>query len=98
MPKFDGDPLEILAPGIPQADETLEQENLEINDENRLIIGALATPGGNKGLDFLLGKAVVTVRKVSDEAAASPPLPAPDPAPAPPFLTPRLDAVRCALR
>ncbi len=77
MPKFDGDPLEILDPGIPKADEILEQENLEINDENRFIIGALATPGGNKGLDFLLGKAVVNVRKVSDEEAASTPPPAP---------------------
>jgi pyruvate carboxylase subunit B len=42
-----------------------------VTDENIFIIGALATPGGNTGLDFLKGHQPVKVRKKK-----------PDPAPA----------------
>jgi len=66
-PRFDGDPLDILEPGIPKAKEILEKEGLPVTDENIFILGALATPGGNKGLDFLKGDFSISVRKVSAE-------------------------------
>jgi len=66
-PQFEGDPLDILDPGIPKAKEILEKEGLEINDENLFIVGALQTPGGNKGLDFLKGNYSINVRKLSEE-------------------------------
>ncbi len=66
-PVFEGDPLEILEPGIPKAKKILEEEGLPVTDENIFIIGALATPGGNKGLDYLKGKMSINIRKVSHE-------------------------------
>lgn len=66
-PVFKGDPIEILEPGIPAAKKILEEEGLPVNDENIFIVGALATKGGNKGLDFLKGEKPVSVRKVSKE-------------------------------
>ncbi|MBN2083169.1 biotin/lipoyl-binding protein [bacterium] len=75
MPRFTGDPLEILDPGIPKAKKILEEEGLPVTDENIFIVGALATPGGNKGLDFLKGNKDIRVRKVSEngeEPAAAP--------------------------
>ncbi|MGH7884970.1 MAG: biotin/lipoyl-containing protein [Thermodesulfobacteriota bacterium] len=66
-PKFVGDPLAILEPGIPKAKEILEKEGLPITDENIFIVGALATAGSNKGLDFLKGNFTVNVRKNSEE-------------------------------
>ncbi len=60
---FNGDPLDILEPGIPRAKEILEKEGLPVTDENIFIIGALATEGGNKGLDFLKGNYHINVRK-----------------------------------
>ncbi len=66
-PRFEGDPLDILDPGIPKAKELLEKEGLSVNDENLFIIGALQTPGGNKGLDFLKGNYSINVRKLSEE-------------------------------
>ncbi len=66
-PRFEGDPLDILEPGIPKAKEILEKEGLPVNDENLFIVGALATPGGNKGLDFLKGNYSINVRKLSKE-------------------------------
>ena len=61
-PRFEGDPLDILEPGIPEARATLEKESLEVTDENIFIVGALETPGGNKGLEFLKGNFSVNVR------------------------------------
>ena len=61
-PRFEGDPLDILEPGIPKARETLEKEGLAVTDENVFIVGALETPGGNKGLEFLKGNFTVNVR------------------------------------
>lgn len=66
-PRFTGDPLEILEPGIPKAKKILEDNNLPVTDENIFIVGALATGGGNKGLEFLQGKAKVNVRKKEAE-------------------------------
>ena len=66
-PRFEGNPLEILDPGIPKAQAILEKEDLPVNDENLFIVGALETPGGNKGLDFLKGNFTVNVRKGVEE-------------------------------
>ncbi|RPH51465.1 MAG: biotin/lipoyl-binding carrier protein [Desulfobacteraceae bacterium] len=67
MPVFAGDPLDVLEPGIPKAVKMLEKEGLPVTDENIFILGALATPGGNKGLDFLKGNKPVNCRKVTDK-------------------------------
>lgn len=69
-PVFKGDPLDVIEPGIPKAKAILEKEGLPVTDENIFIVGALATPGGNKGLDFLKGKMSINVRKVSKEKEA----------------------------
>lgn len=68
MPVFKGDPLDELEPGIPKAKAILEKEGLPVNDENIFIVGALATAGGNKGLDFLKGDKPINVRKVTSES------------------------------
>lgn len=62
-PVFTDDPLDILEPGIPKATKILEENNLPVNDENIFIIASCE----QKGLDFLLGKAIVNVRKITDE-------------------------------
>ena len=67
LPVFTGDPLEVLEPGIPKAKLILEKEGLPVTDENIFIIGALATAGGNKGLDFLKGHHPINVRKVGEK-------------------------------
>jgi pyruvate carboxylase subunit B len=69
LPVFKGDPLDTLEPGIPKATEILTREGLPITDENIFIVGSLATPGGNKGLDFLKGNVPANVRKISRDAA-----------------------------
>jgi pyruvate carboxylase subunit B len=71
-PRFDGNPLDILEPGIPKARAILEKEGLDVTDENIFIVGALETPGGNKGLDFLKGNFTINVRKNVEEQAAKP--------------------------
>ena len=82
-PVFKGDPMDVLEPGIPQAKKILEKEGLPVTDENIFIVGALATPGGNKGLDFLKGEKTVNVRKITVEDGAPPSGAAPSSAPAP---------------
>lgn len=67
MPVFEGDPLDVLEPGIPKARAILEKEGLPVTDENIFIVGALATAGGNKGLDFLKGNKPINVRKIAEE-------------------------------
>jgi len=71
-PRFDGNPLDILDPGIPKAKEILEKEGLDVTDENIFIVGALETPGGNKGLDFLKGNFTINVRKNVEQQASQP--------------------------
>ncbi len=71
-PRFDGNPLDILEPGIPKAKAILEKEGLEVTDENIFIVGALETPGGNKGLEFLKGDFTINVRKNVEEQASKP--------------------------
>jgi pyruvate carboxylase subunit B len=82
-PVFKGDPLDVLEPGIPKAKAILEKEGLPLTDENIFIVGALETPGGNKGLDFLKGNKPINVRKVTTESKQTA-----SPAPA---LTPAMD-------
>ena len=67
LPVFEGDPLDLLEPGIPKARKILEMEGLPVTEENLFIIGALTTPGGNKGLDFLKGDRPINCRKTSPE-------------------------------
>ena len=67
-PVFTEDPLDILEPGIPKATKILEENNLEVNDENIFIIASCE----QKGLDYLLGNAIVNVRKKSDEEEKAP--------------------------
>lgn len=88
-PVFTGDPVDVLEPGIPKAEKILKREGLPVTDENIFIVGALATDGGNKGLDFLKGHQTINVRKVTPEkpaeksGASSPaPRPAADSGPA----------------
>lgn len=69
---FTGNPVDILEPGIPAAKALLEKEGLETSDENIFIVGALATDGGNKGLDFLKGNFSVNVRKTDKGSPVAP--------------------------
>jgi pyruvate carboxylase subunit B len=61
-PVFTKDPLDILEPGLPKAEKTLKENNLPVNDENLFILASCE----GKGLDFLLGKAKATIRKVEE--------------------------------
>jgi len=65
-PVFDGNPVADLEPGIPKAIKALMDENLPISDENIFIVGAFATKGGNRGLDYLKGSFKVNVPKKKD--------------------------------
>jgi len=58
-PVFTGNPLDLPEPGIPKATRILEENQLPVNDENIFILASCE----KKGLDFLLGKSVVNVRK-----------------------------------
>ena len=62
-PVFTDDPLDILEPGIPKATKILEENNLPVNDENIFIVASCE----QKGLDFLLGKAITNIRKITEE-------------------------------
>jgi pyruvate carboxylase subunit B len=69
---FDGHPLDILEPGIPQATKTLEENKLEVTDENIFIAFAC----GEKGIEFLQGKTKENIRKISVETEAKAAAPA----------------------
>lgn len=62
-PVFKDDPLDLKEPGVPKATKILEDNNLPVNDENIFIVASCEA----KGLDFLLGKAKQSVRKVEKE-------------------------------
>jgi len=64
-PVFTDNPLDILEPGIPKATKILQDNKLPVNDENIFIIASCE----QKGLDFLLGKAVTNIRKITDKPA-----------------------------
>lgn len=72
-PLFKGNPVDVLEPGIPKARAILEKEGLPVTEENIFIVGALQTPGGNKGLDFLKGHKPINVRKISAKPEAATP-------------------------
>ena len=76
-PVFKGNPMDVLEPGIPKAKKILEDNKLPVTDENLFIIGAFATKGGNKGLDFLQGKAKISVPKKKPAAPATAAVPVP---------------------
>ncbi len=78
-PVFTDNPLDILEPGIPKAKKILEENNLPVNDENIFIIASCE----QKGLDFLLGKATINIRKITDAVPAEKTAPASLPAAAP---------------
>jgi pyruvate carboxylase subunit B len=63
---FDGHPLDILEPGIPEATKKLQENKLEVTDENIFIAYAC----GEKGIEFLQGKMKENIRKVSKETDA----------------------------
>ena len=65
-PVFTGNPLDRTEPGIPKATKLLEENNLPVTDENIFIVASCES----KGLDFLLGKSAVNVRKNVVAAAA----------------------------
>ena len=83
-PVFTANPLDILEPGIPKATKILEENNLPITDENLFIIASCES----KGLDFLLGKAIVNIRKITDQPAEEK-KPAAAPTAAPAAMGPR---------
>lgn len=60
-PFFDGNPLDLPEPGIPKATKILEQNKLPVTDENIFILASCE----GKGLEFLLGKSSVNVRKIT---------------------------------
>ncbi len=62
-PVFKDDPLDLLEPGIPKATNLLEENNLAVNDESIFIVASLE----DKGLQYLLGNAKVSVRKKEKE-------------------------------
>jgi pyruvate carboxylase subunit B len=63
-PVFKEDPLDVLEPGIPKAKTILRENRLPLTDENLFIIASCES----KGLDFLMGKAKLNIRKKSDES------------------------------
>jgi pyruvate carboxylase subunit B len=60
---FTGDPLDVIAPGIPAATKILQDNNLPVTEENIFIIASCE----GKGLDFLQGKAPLAVYYKEDE-------------------------------
>ena len=76
-PIFKDDPLDVLEPGIPKAAEALKKNNLPETEENLFIASSCEA----KGIDFLLGKAKISIRKKSDEAEKKAPTSAKSAAP-----------------
>jgi pyruvate carboxylase subunit B len=60
---FTGDPMDVLEPGIPAAEKILKDNNLPVTEENVFIIASCE----GKGLDFLKGKAPLSVYYKDDE-------------------------------
>lgn len=62
-PKFDGNPVDILNPGIPPAKKTLLDNNIPVSDENIFIIATCK----DKGLLFLKGEAPLQIYYKKDD-------------------------------
>jgi pyruvate carboxylase subunit B len=73
---FDGDPMDVLEPGIPAATKVLEDNTLDVNDENIFI----AATCKEKGVAFLKGEASVNVYYKEEEKKEAAPAAAPAPA------------------
>lgn len=85
-PIFDGDPLDVLEPGIPQAKKLLEDNNLPVSDENIFIVATCE----EKGITFLKGEAEVAVYyKEEEKKEEKPAAPSPEPAKPTTISTPR---------
>ena len=69
-PIFKDDPLDVLEPGIPKAADTLKKNNLPETEENLFI----ASSCESKGIEFLQGKAKISIRKKSDEPEKKAPI------------------------
>lgn len=67
-PVFTADPLDILEDGIPKATKILKDNNLPTTDENIFIIASCE----QKGLDFLQGNAITSIRKITDDKPVAP--------------------------
>lgn len=78
-PVFTENPLDILEPGIPKATKILQDNKLPVTEENIFIIASCE----QKGLDFLLGKANVNIRKITDKKEEAKPAANKKAAPAP---------------
>lgn len=72
---FDGDPLDVLDPGIPPATKVLEDNNLPVNDENIFITATCK----EKGITYLKGEAEVNVYYKEEEKKEEKPAAAPAP-------------------
>jgi pyruvate carboxylase subunit B len=82
-PVFDGDPLDVLEPGIPQAEKLLHENNLPVTDENIFITATCK----EKGITYLKGESTVAVY-YKEEEQADQKKEAAQPAPAPAVPTP----------
>lgn len=56
-PPFDGNPMDILEPGIPKAEKVLKEKGLPVTDENIFIVAACEA----KGVTFLEGKSELSI-------------------------------------
>ena len=65
-PVFTGNPLDLLDDDPAQVDTLLQENGLELSDENRFIAASCE----EKGVDYLLGKAKLMIRKQSNAAPA----------------------------
>ena len=84
---FTGDPLDLLDDDPDQVDKLLQENGLELSEENRFIAASCE----DKGVDFLLGKGKLMIRKQSDEvkAPASAPVASSPTSTPPPPMGPR---------
>lgn len=81
-PVFDGNPVDVLEPGIPRAKKILEEKGLPVNDENIFTIATC----GDKGITFLEGKSEISVyykEKKEETKPVQPQTSAPQPQAAP---------------
>ena len=81
-PVFEGDPLDVLEPGIPKAEKLLQKHNISITDENIFI----AATCEDKGITFLKGEAQVSIYYKEEEEKKEE-KPAASPAPSPTKIT-----------
>jgi len=65
-PVFDGNPVDVLEPGIPRAEKILKENDLPINDENVFTVATC----GDKGVNFLQGNMPVSVYYKEEEKEA----------------------------